>query len=277
MQFSEKQNFDFDMNYFDLKEKVIVLTGANGLIGKVISTALLEQGCKLAALDIAMLDDIDAIPNENLLSVQCDISSLISIQSAHDVIIKKFKQIDVLINLAAIDDKFITGDDVNVLTQFENYSLDRWNASLNINLTGLFLCCQVFGKTIVKNNKGSIINVASTYGLVGPDQNLYMDDSGHQAFYKSPAYPATKGAVVNFTRYLASYWGKNNVRVNTLCPGGVEANQAPWFINNYKEKTCLKRMASPNDYIGPIIFLASDASSYMTGANLIVDGGWTAI
>ncbi len=276
MQSLEKQNFNMYKNYFDIKDKVIVLTGASGLIGKVIGEALLEYECKLAAIDLNEVNCFDK-SNPNLLFLKCDISNMADIQITRDAILQKFGRIDVLVNLAAIDDKFYPDEDIIEMTKFENYPLERWNASLNINLTGLYLCCQIFGKAMLNNNNGSIINVASTYGLVGPDQDLYIDDNGQQVFYKSPSYPATKGAVINFTRYLASYWGKNNIRVNTLCPGGVLANQEQWFVDNYSKKTCLGRMATPHDYIGPIIFLSSDASSYMTGSNLIVDGGWTAI
>lgn len=263
---------------FSLKDKVAIVTGALGLIGKNHCIALSEAGANVIVCD---LDEVECKTFASSLStksigVGVDITNKISVENLRDKTLNEFGRIDVLINNAAINDMFENPKVAAEQSMFENYPLDMWQKSLDVNVTGTFLCSQVIGNEMAKAGKGSIINVASTYGLVGPDQSIYKKPDGTQSFYKSPAYPATKGAIVNFTRFLAAYWGDKRVRVNTLTPGGVENNQDEYFINNYSAKTPLGRMALPTDYKGAIIFLASDASSYMTGANLIVDGGWTA-
>jgi NAD(P)-dependent dehydrogenase (short-subunit alcohol dehydrogenase family) len=188
-------------------------------------------------------------------------------------VLSRFGSVDVLVNNAAIDDKF--GVDAARESRFESYSVERFRRQLDVNVTGVFLCCQRFGSLMAERGSGSIVNVASTYALVAPNQDLYRREDGTQAFWKGAAYPASKGAVLQLTRFLAAYWGERGVRVNALCPGGVEAGQDAYFRARYAERTPLKRMAAPGDYRGALLFLASDASAYMTGASLVVDGGFT--
>lgn len=266
------------LELFSLKDKVAIVTGALGLLGKNHCLALSEARANVVVCD---LDEnkcevfANSLPTKSI-GIGVDITDKHSIENLRDKTIKQFGKIDVLVNNAAINDMFENPQAAAELSMFENYPLEMWQKSFDVNVTGTFLCSQIIGTEMAKANKGSIINIASTYGIVGPDQSIYKKPDGSQTFYKSPAYPATKGAIVNFTRFLAAYWGLKGIRVNTLSPGGVENNQEEYFIENYSAKTMLGTMAAPNDYKGAIVFLASDASSYMTGANLIVDGGWTA-
>lgn len=263
---------------FSLKGKVSVVTGALGLIGKHHCFALSEAGSNVVVADIFEEECnllAQELPTESI-GVYLDVSDRDSIHNLVKIVLGKFGKIDVLVNNAAINDMFENPISAGELSKFENYPLEMWQKSIDVNLTGVFLCSQIIGKEMAKRKSGSIINIASTYGIVAPDQSLYEKPDGTQDFYKSPSYPATKSAVINLTRFLASYWGKDNIRVNALSPGGVENNQDEFFIKNYSKKTMLGRMAKPDDYKGAIVFLASDASAYMTGANLVIDGGWTA-
>jgi NAD(P)-dependent dehydrogenase (short-subunit alcohol dehydrogenase family) len=262
---------------FSLKGKVAVVTGALGLIGKHFCRALSEAGASVIVCDLDQKKCNDfAKTLQNSLGVGVDITQKESVINLKDEIIKVFEKIDVLVNNAAINDMFENPKAATELSKFENYPLDLWNESILVNLTGTFLCSQIIGTEMAKRKSGSIINIASTYGVVAPDQSLYRKKDGTQSFYKSAAYPVTKGAVISFTKFLAAYWGSKNVRVNSLTPGGVENKQEEFFIDNYSKRTPLGRMAAPQDYKGALVFLASDASAYMTGSNLIVDGGWTA-
>jgi len=263
---------------FSLEGKVAIVTGAVGLIGKHYCKALSEAGANVVVSDIDKneAEKFAHTLGGNSIGGYLDVTDPESVEDVKNHVLKKFGYIDVLVNNAAINDMFENPETALEKLKFENYPLEMWNKSFNVNVTGTFLCSQIIGTEMANKEKGSIINVASTYGIVAPDQSIYKNNEGVQTFHKSAAYPSTKGAIISFTRFLAAYWGKKGVRVNTLSPGGVENAQDDFFISNYSDKTPLGRMALPSDYKGAIVFLASEASAYMTGANLVVDGGWTA-
>ncbi len=262
---------------FNLKGKTAIVTGALGLIGKQHCLALAEAGANVVVADIndeKCIEFAKELPSDSI-GIAFDITDKVQVELSKQKILEKYNHIDILVNNAAIND--MVENPVSLLeeSKFENYPLDLFRKVIDVNVTGVFICSQVFGTEMAKQNRGNIINIASTYGIVAPDQSLYLKPDGSRMFYKSPAYPTAKGAVISFTRFLAAYWGSHNVRVNALSPGGVENHQADFFIENYSKRTPLKRMARATDYKGALLFLASDASSYMTGANLVVDGGWT--
>jgi len=266
-------------NLFDLSGKIAIVTGAGGLIGQNHVRALSLAGAYVVALDLKK-ESCLALEQENpetVMALGANITKAEELKAVLTATESRWGTPHILINNAAINDMFENPALAAEQSAFENYPVDMFRASLEVNVTGMFLCCQVIGTAMAKAGQGSIVNVASTYGMVGPDQSIYVNPEGQQTFYKSAAYPATKGAVINFTRFLAAYWGNKGVRVNTLSPGGVENGQADWFIQNYSAKTTLGRMAAPTDYMGAVVFLASEASAYMSGANLVVDGGWTAM
>lgn len=265
------------MEIFSLKDKIALVTGGLGLLGKQHCIALAEAGANIIVAD---LDDDKCSEFANSLGadsigVKLDVTNKDSIQMVKESITDWFGRIDILVNNAAINDMLEKPKTNLEQSKFENYPLEDWQRTINVNLTGVFLCSQLIGSLMAERGSGSIINIASTYGIVAPNQSLYKDNTGKQTFYKPPAYSVTKGAVISFSKYLASYWGSSGVRVNSLSPGGVENGQDEFFKLKYSQSTPLGRMAKPNDYMGALIFLASDASQYMTGANLVVDGGWT--
>lgn len=267
------------MQHFNLLGKIALVTGALGLIGKEHCRALLEAGAKVIVADLNG-PNCELFCKElgsNAFPLTVDISNPISIVDAVQHLGIHFNYIDILVNNAAINDHFSTNAEILKQSSFENYPVELLEKSWDVNVKGMFMLTQALSPFLKRSKAASVINVASTYGMVGPDQSLYTDHEGNQLFYKTPAYPITKGAVINFTRYLAAYWGDIGIRVNTLSPGGVENGQDEVFLQKYSAKTPLKRMAKSSDYAGALVFLASEASNYMTGANLVVDGGFTAI
>lgn len=260
-------------NMNNLSEKVVFLTGAAGLLGTQYATALSNVGANVILADInytkckKLENELKKIFNVKPFAIKMDISSEKSIDSAIVKVMKKFSKIDVLVNNAVFPE---TKKERSI--PFEKFPIDLWNKIFAVNVTGVFLCNQKIGSIMVKQKNGSIINISSMYGAVAADQRIY----GNSGLNSTAAYAVTKSALFNFTRYLASYWRNTGVRVNTLTLGGVENNQDSKFIQKYSEKTMIGRMAKKNEFVGPLIFLASDSSSYMTGANMVVDGGWTA-
>ena len=258
---------------FNLSNKVVVLTGAAGLLGSKYADGLCQAGANVVLADIdysrckKMATILEKKYGVSTLAVDLDVSSERSIDSMVKKTIKKFSKIDILINNAI----FREGKKERIVP-LEKFPLSSWNKVIAINLTGTFLCCQKIGKIMSKQKNGVIVNISSIYGLQAADQRIY----GNSGINSSIAYAVTKSAILNLTRYLASYWNRTGIRVNTLTLGGVENNQDPHFIKNYAYKTMIGRMARNDEYVGAILFLVSESSSYMTGSNLIVDGGWTA-
>jgi 2-deoxy-D-gluconate 3-dehydrogenase len=186
-----------------------------------------------------------------------------------------FGSLDILVNSAALDPKFDPSHGKEYVQAFEDYPLSDWKQALDVNLTGVFLCCQAAARAMLKQEKGVIINICSIYGLVGPDQRIYQKE-GQNTQFKPAYYSATKAGVLGLTRYLAAYYAGKNLRINALTPGGIYNDHDPEFLQAYSNRSILGRMADKDEMNGALLFLASDASSYMTGSNLVVDGGWTA-
>jgi len=268
---------------FDLTERVAVVTGGVGLLGAEFCRTLAEAGAAVAVVDLngsasqAVADSLTT-SGYKALALPTDITQPDSVNEAVEKVLSAFGRIDVLVNSAALDPKFDPEAVNKGITPgaFEDYPLDLWNSALNVNLTGMFLMTQACVKLMLEQGKkGSIINICSTYGLNGPDQRIYVKE-GQRVAYKPVYYTVTKAGVMGFTKYLAAYYAETEIRVNALTPGGVFNNHEDYFVKNYSAKTILGRMAQKDEMNGALLFLASDASSYMTGNNLVVDGGWTA-
>jgi len=238
---------------FNLKNKIVVITGGAGLLGKMHAEAVQEVGGTAILTDVVDDSNCQYMDITNKKSIENFVNSL--------------DRVDVLINNAALNPKMSTKDETN---RFEDFSLDKWNKSLQVNLTGAFLCSQVFINKMIKDKtKGVVINVASDLGVIAPNQTIYEDD------VKPVDYSVTKHGIIGLTKYLSTYFGDKNIRVNAISPGGVYTNQSDDFVKRLSKLIPMGRMANQDEYKGAIVFLCSDASSYMNGHNLILDGGRT--
>lgn len=268
---------------FDLKGRVAIVTGGGGQLGTEFCKTLAEAGASVVVVDLnvsASQAAADSLTKSGYkaLAIPTNITQPDEVNALVRRTLSTFGRLDILVNSAALDPKF-DPDAINkgiTPGAFEDYPLDLWNAALNVNLTGMFLMTQACVKPMIEQGKkGSIINICSTYGLNGPDQRIYIKDGARVAF-KPVYYTVTKAGVMGFTKYLAAYYAGTNIRVNALTPGGVFNNHEDYFVKNYSAKTIMGRMAQKDEMNGALLFLASDASSYMTGNNVVVDGGWTA-
>jgi NAD(P)-dependent dehydrogenase (short-subunit alcohol dehydrogenase family) len=246
--------------YEGIKNKVVILTGANGLIGNETYKHLTKNGATVIAVDIHDAQDKKIY--------KYDITLKQGVDSLVEKVLLEYGRIDGLVNLAYPRTK-----DWGAF--FENVPLESWRKNVDMQLNSVFYICQQVLHVMEKQRSGSIVNIGSIYGVVGNDFSLYEEYGGTS----SAAYSAIKGGVINFTRYLASYYGKKNIRVNCISPGGIidEKNQHPSFIRRYSNKSPLKRLGNPEEIAPAITFLLSDEASFITGHNLMVDGGWTII
>ena len=261
------------LNFFSLKDKIIFITGGSGNLGTDFTKTLLDAKAKIVVLDINDSEKIKV--SENLKYFNLDITKKEEIKEVLEIVKKEWGIPFGLINNAGIDSPPNSNLGSNV--SFENYSEEDWNRVMDVNLKGAFFCSQIIGKEMAQNNAGSIVNINSLYGNLSPDQRLYSHFSdSDQSFFKPFVYGASKAGLANLTKYLSTYWASNNVRVNSMTLGGVYNNQDKKFVEQLSLRIPLGRMAHVHEIVMPIIFLCTEASSFITGENLMIDGGRTA-
>lgn len=263
---------------FALDDRVALVTGAGGLLGREHCRALSDAGATVYAADVRIDDARSALAGlgDHHVAVCMDVTDPEAITDIREQMIRDCGHIDILVNNAAMNDMVEAPLAAGLSSSYETYPLALFRKVIDVNVTGVFLTSQIIGSSMAESGHGTIINIGSTYGVVAPDQRIYRRPDGEQPFFKSAAYPASKGAVIMLTKYMATYWAGSGVRANALSPGGVSNGQDGYFKERYADRTPMGRMAEPSDYRGALVFLASDASAYMTGHNLLVDGGWTA-
>ena len=270
-------------NPFDLNDKVALITGGAGLLGLEHAAALLESGATVILTDkslhsLARCEKLlgDQFPKGKHLQLEMDVTDKRSIENVEKKLDGWGYQVNILINNAAIDSKVDTASKLSNTSRLELFSLDAWQHELDVGLTGAFLCTQVFGTQMSETGFGGVIvNIASDLSVIAPDQRLYKDPNlpEYLQSVKPVTYSVIKHGLIGLTKYTATYWADKNIRCNALSPGGVANGQGSDFVRQLLDRIPLKRMAEKNEYRSAIQFLCSDASSYMTGHNLILDGG----
>jgi NAD(P)-dependent dehydrogenase (short-subunit alcohol dehydrogenase family) len=264
---------------FSLANKVVVVTGGAGLLGQVFCQSLVDVGAHVAIVDLDLASAetvakrINKSDAQRVIAVGSDITSPESVTQMVANVVKQLGRIDVLVNNAASKGSSLDA----FFESFEDYSLKTWREVMSVNIDGLFLVAQAVGKQMKKQGGGSIIQTSSIYGVVAPDQRIYEGSEYNGRPINTPAvYSASKSAVNGLTNYLATYWASSKIRVNSLTPGGIASGQNSEFNKKYSNRVPLGRMGEATELVGALIYLASDASSYVTGQNLIVDGGLSA-
>lgn len=261
---------------FDLSDKVALVTGGAGILGQHFCEGLLTAGAKVAVVDVdaAAAEAVAARLGAGAAGFGCDVSQPASVQACVQAVLARFGRIDVLHNNAATKSRDVRA----FFTPFEDYPLDTWREVMSVNIDGMFLMAQAVGRHMVaRGGGGAVIQTASIYGLVGPDARIYEGSEYLGGAINTPAvYAASKAAVVGLTRWLATHWAQQGIRVNCLVPGGVSSGQNSTFSDRYSERVPMGRMARADEMVPALLYLASDASSYVTGQVLAVDGGWTA-
>jgi NAD(P)-dependent dehydrogenase (short-subunit alcohol dehydrogenase family) len=260
-----------DKNLFDLSGKVALITGGAGLLGSEHAIALAFHGAKVYLADInetLCKEKASKLEYDDIFVLKLDVTNKENWQRVVDSIISENGKIDILVNNAGYTNQTQTSDYDKT---FENFSLDDWNAIIDVNLTGTFLGCQTVGNQMLKQGSGSIINIASLYGVVSPNHNIYIGTG----IVQPVAYTVSKHGVIGLTKYVATWLAKRGVRVNSLTPGGIYDGHDGLFLERFENLNPIGRMSDKTELRGGIVYLASDASSHMVGHNLVIDGGWT--